>query len=85
MNRFSVVDAQDGFFLLHPGTQELLKFHTNEKIYKIKVLAMGMPPVSREWHVAMSKILMGLRGIEVIKDDIIVHGKGWEHNKNLDV
>ena len=31
----------------------------------------------------MSNILQGLKGVIQIKDDIIVHGKGQEHDENL--
>ena len=45
---------------------------------------MGAPPASGECHVAMAKILSRLKGVIVIKDDILVHGKGKEHDENLD-
>ena len=32
----------------------------------------------------MSKILEGLKGVIIIKDDILVHGKGDEHDANLE-
>ena len=45
---------------------------------------MGTPPASGECHAKMSQILAGLEGVIVIKDDIIVHGKGDKHDENLD-
>ena len=45
---------------------------------------MGTPPASGECHAKMSTILEGLEGILVIKDDIVVHGKGQQHDKNLE-
>ena len=44
---------------------------------------MGTLPVSGECHSAMSNILQGLKGVIQIKDDIILHGKGQEHEDNL--
>ena len=45
---------------------------------------MGTPPASGECHAAMAKILEGLEGVIVIKDDILVHSKGQKHNANLE-
>ena len=45
---------------------------------------MSTPPASRECHAIMSKILPGLKGIILIKDDILVHGEGNQHDTNLE-
>ena len=84
-DRFTALDCRDSFFhfLLDPDTQELFKFHTDEGIYRFLVLVMGTPPTSGECHAAMSKILQGLDGVLQIKDDILVHGKGDEHDERL--
>ena len=84
-NWFTALDCRDSFFhfLLDKESQELFKFHGHDGIYRFLVLVMGTPPASGECHAAMSTILHGLKGVIVIKDDILVHGKGQEHDENL--
>ena len=84
-DRLSILDARDAFyhFLLTKESQELFKFHGPDGVYKFLVLVMGTPPASGECHRAMSNILEGLKGVLIIKDDIIVHGKGKEHDEHL--
>ena len=53
-------------------------------IFRLFVLAMGTPSASGECHATMSKILEELEGCLQIKDDILIHGKGVQHNKNLE-
>ena len=85
-DRFSALDCRDSFFhfLLDPDSQELFKFTTDEGVYRFLVLVMGTPPASGECHAVMSKILEGLDGVIVIKDDILVHSEGEAHDRNLD-
>ena len=85
-DRFTALDCRDSFFhfLLDKDSQELFKFHEEDSVYRFLVLVMGTPPASGECHTAMSKILEGLRGVIVIKDNILVHGKGEEHDRNLE-
>ena len=52
-------------------------------MYRLKVLVMGTPSASGECHNAIAYILHGLKGVIQIKDDIMVHGKGQEHDDNL--
>ena len=84
-DRFTAVDCRDSYFhfLLDPESQNLFKFHGEDGVYRFKVLVMGTPPASGECHNAMAFILQGLKGVVQIKDDIVVHGKGREHNLNL--
>ena len=83
-DRFSALDCRDSFFhfALNKRSQELFKFHGEDGIYRFLVLVMGTPPASGECHAAMIKILSGLKGVIVIKDDILVHGKGAEHDSD---
>merc|ERR1712030_25734 len=71
-------------FLLDRQSQDLFKFHGVDGIYRFKVLVMGTPPASGECHAAMASILQGLKGVIVIKDDILIHGVGKEHDDNLE-
>ena len=81
----SPVDGRDMYyhFLLDPESQDLFKFHGEDGIYRFKVLLMGTPPASSECHIAMAQIIQGLKGVIQIKNDLIVHGKGQEHDNNL--
>ena len=44
---------------------------------------MGAPPASGECHAKMATIIQGLKGVEQIKDDLVVHGKGKIHDERL--
>ena len=81
-DRFSALDCRDSFFhfLLDEVSQDLFKFHGIDGVYCFKVLVMGTPTASGECHTAMANILSGLKGVIVIKDDILVHGQGQEHD-----
>ena len=76
------MDCRDSYFhfLLDPESQNLFKFHGEDGVYRFKVLVMGTPPASGECHNAMVFILQGLKGVVQIKDDIVVHGEGREHD-----
>ena len=85
-DKFLVLDCRDSFFhfLLDEESQDLFKFHADDGVYRFLVLVMGTPLASGECHAAMSYRLDSLDGVIVIKDDIVVHGKGAEHDANLD-
>ena len=84
-DRFTTVDGRDMYyhFQLDPESQDLFKFHGEDGIYRFKVLVMGTPPASGECHNAMAQIIQGLKGIIQIKDDLVVNGKGREHDDHL--
>ena len=84
-DRFSTIDCNHAFFQfeLDDETQELFYSITPFGIYKWKRLVMGAPPASGECHSKMGMVVQGLKGVEQIKDDIVVHGKGQEHDSNL--
>ena len=44
---------------------------------------MGTPTASGECHKRIEEILRGLKGVEQIKDDVVVHGVGREHDERL--
>lgn len=84
-NRFSTLDTRDAFyhFLLSEESQELFNFHGVNGVYHFLVVVMGTPHALVECHTAMSKYCNGLKGVLVIKDDILIHGKGQDHDENL--
>ena len=65
-------EGSDRFFhfLLTRRAQELFKFHRHDVVYQLLLLIMSTPPASGECHAAMIKILEGLKGVLVIKDDM---------------
>ena len=44
---------------------------------------MGTPPASAECHTKLKEILKDLEGVVQIKDDLVVHGTGQEHDARL--
>ena len=85
-DRFSTIDCNHAFFQfeMDAETQELFYSITPFGIYKWKRMVMGAPPASGECHSNMGVIIQGLQGVVQIKDDLVVHGKGVEHDKNLE-
>ena len=45
---------------------------------------MAVTSTSSECHERIRRIVEGLEGVQQIKDDIVVHGVGWEHNIRLE-
>ena len=84
-DRYSVVDLNHAFhqFALDKESQELFVFYTPWGLYKYNTLVMGVSSASSECHERIRRIVDGLEGIQQIKDDIVVHGKGEEHDKRL--
>ena len=84
-DRFSSIDCNHAFyqFELDEETQRLFYAISPFGIYKFKRMVMGAPPASGECHAKMATIIQGLKGVEQIKDDLVVHGKGKIHDERL--
>ena len=84
-DRFSIIDMNDSFhqFTLDEESKDLFKFTTPAGIYRYNRLVMGTPPASAECHGKMTDILRGLEGCLQIKDDVVIHGKGTQHDERL--
>ena len=84
-DRFSSIDCNHAFFQfeLDEETQKLFYAISPYGIYKFKRMVMGAPPASGECHAKMAAIIQGLDGVEQIKDDLVVHGKGKIHDARL--
>ena len=84
-DRFSVVDMTHSFHQLEidEESRKLFVFTTPFGLFRFKRLVMGTPPASSECHAKFAAALAGLEGIAQIKDDIIIHGRGEEHDKRL--
>ena len=64
-------------------SQDLLVFYTPWGLYEYNTLVMGVSCASSECHERIRLIVVGLEGVQQIKDDIVVHGKGQQHDSRL--
>ena len=64
-------------------SQEIFTFHTPWGLHRLNTLVMGTHSGSSKLHERIRVIIKGLEGVVQIKDDIVIHGKGKEHNKRL--
>jgi hypothetical protein len=84
---FTVLDANQGFFQikLDEKSAHLTSFNTPFGRYFYKRLPMGISSAPEIYQRAMSEIFVGLDGVEIIMDDILVHGDTLEkHNERLE-
>lgn len=84
-DRYSVIDLNHCFhqFEMDEESHDLFVFITPQGLFRFKRLVMGTPPASGECHTRVKKILEGLKGTVQIKDDVVVHGVGQEHDERL--
>ena len=85
-DRFSVLDMNHAFhqFPMDEDSKKLFVFYTPKGLYRFNTLVMGTGPASSECHENIRKILDGLEGVQQIKDDLVVHGKGQQHDLRLE-
>ena len=84
-NRFSILDMNHSFhqFVLEEEARKLFTFRTPWGLYRYKRLVMGNSPASSECHRRVRTVLQGCEGVAQIKDDVLVHGDGEEHDRRL--
>ena len=83
---FTTLDAASGFWQipLHEDSQLLTTFITPFGRYAFKRLPFGINSAPEIFQRKMVELLTGLEGVEVIIDDILVHGKSLEqHDQRL--
>ncbi|KAI0211727.1 hypothetical protein LSAT2_003403, partial [Lamellibrachia satsuma] len=83
---FTVLDANMGYFQIEltEESQALTAFNTPFGRYKYRRLPMGISVAPEIYQRAMSELLAGLAGVEVIMDDILIHAPTTEmHNTRL--
>lgn len=84
---FTVLDAKMGYFqmsLTHES-QQLTAFNTPFGRYKYLRLPMGISVAPELYQRAMTELMAGLDGVEVIMDDILIHAPTIEiHNQRLE-
>ena len=68
---------------LDEESKKLLLFYTPMELYMYNTLVMGTAPASSEYQENIRLILEGLDGVQQIKDDLVVHIIGQEHDVRL--
>ena len=84
---FSVVDLNHAFhqFEMDEASKNLFVFYGPDgTLLRFNRLVMGTSSASSECHERIRQIVEGLEGVQQIKDDVVVHGKGTEHDKRLE-
>ena len=82
---FSSLDANHMFFQweVKEDKRKIFTFRTPWGLYRFKRLASGVNIASAECNNNLRALLTGLEGIVQIQDDIVVHGKGRQHDERL--
>lgn len=83
---FSKLDASSGFYQipLHPDSCELTTFITPMGRYCFRRVPFGITSAPEIFQRKMTDLLRGIEGVEVIIDDILIHGKTRnEHDRRL--
>ena len=65
-------------------SKDLFVFYGPDGLYRFNTLCMGVSSASSECHERIGRIVLGLEGVQQIKDDIVGHGKGEEHDRRLE-
>ena len=84
---FSVADASDGFYQceLEDDCTDLTTFWTPLGRYKYLRMPQGLNISPEVYQAKQMQALEGLRGVEVIADDVLIHGESFEdHCRNLE-
>ena len=84
---FTVLDAQQGFFQIKLDQESALltAFNTPFGRYFYKRLPMGISSAPEIYQRAMTDLFKGIDNVEIVMDDILVHGSTLEaHNKTLE-
>ncbi len=84
-DKYSSLDMIHSFhqFVLEEEARKLFCFRAPGGLFRFKRLCMGSSPASSEAHRRIKKVVAGLDGVLQIKDDVLVHGAGEEHDQRL--
>ena len=84
-DRFTTLDLNHAFHQLRldEASQDLFKFTTPFGLYRFKRLVMGAHTASAECHDKIKGIVKGISGVAQIKDDMVIHGKGKQHDERV--
>ena len=82
---FTTLDMTHSFhqFVLEEKDRKLFTFRAPRGLMRFKRLVMGNNPASSEAHRRVAKVVEGLEGALQIKDDVLLHGRGKEHDERL--
>lgn len=86
-NYYTVIDANSGFYQikLSEESANYTTFSTPFGRYKHLRLPMGICSAPEIYQRAMSDLFSDLEGVEIVMDDILIHGKTMaEHDKRLE-
>ena len=86
-DRFSVVDLNHAFhqFELDEKSKNLFVFYGPEgSLLRFNRFVMGTASASSECHARIRQTVDGLEGIQQIKDDRVVHGKGNQLDNRIE-
>ncbi len=83
---FTVLDVNQGYFqiALEEKSQKLTAFSTPFGRYMYKRLPMGIKSAPEIYQRAMNDLFSDLEGVEIVMDDLLIHGPSLEINKRLE-
>ncbi|XP_062538267.1 uncharacterized protein K02A2.6-like [Armigeres subalbatus] len=85
---FSIIDLSDAYLQVEVDdkSKKLLTINTHRGLFRFNRLAPGVKSAPGIFQQLMSKMVSGIRGVEVFLDDILVHSKTLEeHNRILNM
>jgi hypothetical protein len=73
---FTVIDANQGYFQLEldEKSSHLVVFNTPFGRYRYKRLPMGISSAPEIYQRAMNELFSDIEGVEIVMDDILIHG-----------
>ena len=85
-NRFSKLDMTNCYyqFEIEESARKLYAFRSPWGIFRFKRMVMGTSPASSEIQKKIREVIQKCRNVIHIKDDLIVHGVGKEHDRFLE-
>ena len=85
-DRFTSLDMNHAYhqFGLDEESKQLFTFYSPWGLYRYNTLVMGAHTASSECQEAVRLMLVGLEGVQQIQDDVVVHGKGEQHDIRLE-
>ena len=67
------------------NSKDLFVFYgPDNTLLRYNRLVMGTSIASRECHEHIQQIVDGLKGVQQIKDDVVIHCMGTEHDRQLE-
>ena len=71
---FSKLDFKNAFWQiqLQPDSRNITTFHCNGKLYRYKVLTMGLKPAQGELNAALRPIFAHIKNVHLIHDDVVI-------------